>query len=50
MHAALVRRADALASCTEGSEDEAELRAIADALEAYEVKGWPLGKESGGKG
>jgi hypothetical protein len=50
MHAALVRRSDALASCLEGSEEEAELKAIANVLEAYEAKRWPLGKESGGKG
>jgi hypothetical protein len=50
MHGALMRCADAPAGCTESSEEETELRAIVDLLEAYEVKRWPLGKEPGGKG
>jgi hypothetical protein len=53
MHAALVRRSDALAACLEGEQEEAELRLIADALDAYESKRWPLGRDpavSGGKG
>ena len=47
---ALVLRADALEGCIEGSEEEAELVVITDAIEAYETVRWPLGKEPGGKG
>jgi hypothetical protein len=50
LHAVLVRRADVVAGCLEASAEEAELKTITDALEAYEAKRWPLGKESGGKG
>jgi len=50
MHGALMRRADALEACTEGSYEEAELRAIIDAIEAYEAICWPHGKVPGGKG
>ena len=52
-HAALMRRADTLAGCTEGSVEEAELKGIVDAIEAYEARRWPLGKDPtvpGGKG
>jgi hypothetical protein len=53
MHGALMRRADALAGCPEGSDEEDELRATVDLIEAYEQKRWPLGKDPnvpGGKG
>jgi hypothetical protein len=51
MHAgaALVHCFDALAGCLDSpEEEEAELKAIADAREAYEAKRWPLGKEREG--
>lgn len=50
MHSLLVLRADKLDGCTEGSEEEAELKMIADTIETYEAKRWPDGKVSGGKG
>ena len=50
LHALLVDRADQLVACTENSPDEDELVAIGEALEAYELKRWPEGKEPGGKG
>jgi hypothetical protein len=45
-----VRRADQLEGCAEGSREDQEFEAIADAIEAYEVKRWPEGKVPGGKG
>ena len=50
MHALLVQRADALEGCTEGSSEATELAFLASAIEAYEAKRWPDGKEPGGKG
>ena len=50
MHALLIKRADALMGCTEGSAEEAELRTLADVIDAYEAKRWPSGKAAGGKG
>src|SRR5215510_2804881 len=50
MHALLTLRADAFEECADGSPEEAEFKAIADALVAYEAKRWPKGHEVGGKG
>ena len=50
MHGLLMDRADALMGCVEGSQEEAELAALTDVIEAYETRRWPLGKEPGSKG
>ena len=46
LHGALMRRADALAGCTEGSREEAELQGIVDLIESYEAQRWPLGRDA----
>jgi hypothetical protein len=48
MHALLILRADKLEGCTEGSEEETELKMIADTVEGYEAKRWPDGVVRGG--
>jgi hypothetical protein len=50
MHALLIKRADELVGCIEGSPEEAELSALADVIDAYKAKRWPSGKVAGGKG
>ena len=50
LHALLIKRADDLEDCAEGSDEECELAAITDAIAAYEAIRWPHGKISGGKG
>jgi len=50
MHALLIKRADELMGCTEGSPKKEKLRALTDVIDAYEAKRWPSGKMAGGKG
>jgi hypothetical protein len=50
MHALLVQRADKLAGCADGSDEQSELKLISDTVHAYECKRWPDGKVPGGKG
>ena len=50
MHALLIKRADELMGCTEGSPKKEKLRALTDVIDAYEAKRWPSGKVAGGKG
>ena len=50
LHQLLVKRADMLIGCTDGSADQDELEAIGEAIEAYEAVRWPQGKIDGGKG
>jgi hypothetical protein len=43
MHALLIKRADELVGCTEGSPEEAELSTLADVVDAYRpspADGW----------
>lgn len=46
----LMRRADALDACAEGSDNEAELKVVVVVIGAYEAIRWPLGKIAGEKG
>ena len=45
LHGALMRRADALAGCLEGSGEEAALQGIVNLIESYEAQRWPLGRD-----
>ena len=48
--APLVKRADDLEGCTEGSNADREFATITDAIEAYKAVRWPLGRTKDGKG
>ena len=50
MHSLLVLRADKLAGSPEGSDEQTELKLIADTVSAYEANRWPDGIVPGGKG
>ena len=49
MHSLLVERADVLMG-SKGAQEEVELAALTDTIEAYEAARWPDGKVPGGKG
>jgi len=42
MFTLLVKRAAELVGCKEGSPEEEELERLANAIEAYEAKRWPM--------
>jgi hypothetical protein len=46
----LVKRADELAGCADGSDDARELGATSAAVEAFEEMWWVSGRVDGGKG
>jgi hypothetical protein len=49
LHAPLLKRADDLEGCTEGSDEEREFGTITDAIEAYKAV-LPMGRKKDGKG